>query len=638
VAPAATPETGGLLVADAGDLGGGQMHRSEFLELLRDRICAAAVEVLGAETVDACPQVDYWFGRYWTMEPGRIERAVRRYAPETSGARSAEDYVEPVVARIRRAALVWATTGRLVGIPADVPESLAPSAERGPPLLKRRDDGAGDEDPEGVRAQLLPGLPLEPGVRTRMEAAFGRSFASVRVHADSDAAGTADRLGARAFTVGDDVAFAAGEYRPGSLVGDALIAHELAHTIQQSGGGAAAPRRGEREADAAAAGALLGRAGSVVSGSGLALQRCDWLFGSSPDAGAPDAGDRDAGTVDAGKTPAPPSATTPTPTPATPTPAAVVASVKSLVVTEDLEPAAGPKWDLVKKKLKQRDDQVDDAVKVKHKAADDPILARMQARFADVRTAAANPAFDPKNTAVPGAATLAADLAADTADFRALKRKPKFLPGSIKEFREAISGFAKLRGTLDPERTQWHRLDASFTAPDVLTLLGAITPPIFTAGDVKALVGQETDDLTNVDVAGLAGKTAGEVRHRSNPGFVGIGQFGTAARDEAMAWASSNGVTIAATPDPRLDAALSIKLVAARLGWLADYMNRRLPGTVPTGDELKKLVYAGYNWSPSKLVAAVRALSTTTYTWNDVRPSVPDETKGYVDRIFERLR
>src|SRR5204863_313052 len=172
-ASAATPETLGLLVGDATDPGPGQMRRTDFLALLQDRIRTAAVEVLGSETVEQCSDIDYWFGHYGMLEVGRIERAVARYAPETADARSASDYIEPIVARIRRAALVWSTTGRLVGVPADAPEEVGAASEPAPPLLKRRESGPGAEDPEAVRAQLLPGIPLDSGVRARMEAAFG---------------------------------------------------------------------------------------------------------------------------------------------------------------------------------------------------------------------------------------------------------------------------------------------------------------------------------------------------------------------------------------------------------------------------------------------------------------------------------
>jgi Domain of unknown function (DUF4157) len=68
-----------------------------------------------------------------------------------------------------------------------------------------------------------------------MESAFGHHFGHVRIHADADAASEAHSLGARAFTVGADVAFGRDEYRPGTLAGDLLLAHELAHVVQQDG-------------------------------------------------------------------------------------------------------------------------------------------------------------------------------------------------------------------------------------------------------------------------------------------------------------------------------------------------------------------------------------------------------------------
>jgi outer membrane protein OmpA-like peptidoglycan-associated protein len=72
-----------------------------------------------------------------------------------------------------------------------------------------------------------------------MESRFGLDLRGVRVHADARAAANARALGARAYTVGGDVAFAEGRYAPGTAEGDRLLAHELAHVAQQSGGLAA---------------------------------------------------------------------------------------------------------------------------------------------------------------------------------------------------------------------------------------------------------------------------------------------------------------------------------------------------------------------------------------------------------------
>ena len=68
-----------------------------------------------------------------------------------------------------------------------------------------------------------------------MESRFGRDFSPVRVHTDAQAAASAQAVHARAFTVGQDVVFGKGQYAPGSTAGRLLLAHELAHTIQQEG-------------------------------------------------------------------------------------------------------------------------------------------------------------------------------------------------------------------------------------------------------------------------------------------------------------------------------------------------------------------------------------------------------------------
>ena len=80
-----------------------------------------------------------------------------------------------------------------------------------------------------------PGRPLEAGTRAAMERGFGHDFGRVRVHTDARAAAAAESVGARAFTVGSAVVFGAGEYRPGTGAGSRLLAHELAHVVQQEG-------------------------------------------------------------------------------------------------------------------------------------------------------------------------------------------------------------------------------------------------------------------------------------------------------------------------------------------------------------------------------------------------------------------
>ena len=86
-----------------------------------------------------------------------------------------------------------------------------------------------------------PGRALDAPARKPMESTLGHDFAHVRIHDDSTAATLSRGVGAQAFTVAEHVALAEGGYRPGVADGDRLLAHELAHVIQQSGGHATRP-------------------------------------------------------------------------------------------------------------------------------------------------------------------------------------------------------------------------------------------------------------------------------------------------------------------------------------------------------------------------------------------------------------
>jgi hypothetical protein len=102
------------------------------------------------------------------------------------------------------------------------------------------------------------GEPLDAKTRNFFEPRFGHDFSRVRVHADANAAASARAVNALAYTVGRDVTFAAGQYDPNSLPGRKLLAHELAHVVQQRAGAQAASQdlaitdpndSAEREAD-----------------------------------------------------------------------------------------------------------------------------------------------------------------------------------------------------------------------------------------------------------------------------------------------------------------------------------------------------------------------------------------------------
>ena len=127
-----------------------------------------------------------------------------------------------------------------------------------------------------------PGQPLDTQTRSFFEPRFGQDFSHVRVHTDSRAAESARAVNALAYTVGHNVVFGAGRYAPSAKGGAWLLAHELAHTIQQKG----APVQplaaftldsestpSEYAANSAADAVLAGRAVPTVGGSGIHVQR-----------------------------------------------------------------------------------------------------------------------------------------------------------------------------------------------------------------------------------------------------------------------------------------------------------------------------------------------------------------------------
>ena len=84
------------------------------------------------------------------------------------------------------------------------------------------------------------GTSLDTGVQSRFSESLG-DLSDVRVHTDDRSDQLNRSVSARAFATGTDVFFARGEYNPGSASGDRLIAHELAHVVQQRGAPAGGP-------------------------------------------------------------------------------------------------------------------------------------------------------------------------------------------------------------------------------------------------------------------------------------------------------------------------------------------------------------------------------------------------------------
>jgi hypothetical protein len=150
-------------------------------------------------------------------------------------------------------------------------------------LLRDENDGEAVE-----RLVSGGGRPLDTATQAQMETSFGEDFQDVRVHTGGEATASAQRLGANAYTVGNDVVFSEGHYDPASSSGQQVLAHELAHVVQQRSGPVEGTDTGtgvkvsdpddrfERAAEETAAQVTSGHdvgASETAAGAGAAVQR-----------------------------------------------------------------------------------------------------------------------------------------------------------------------------------------------------------------------------------------------------------------------------------------------------------------------------------------------------------------------------
>ncbi|MBE7450927.1 MAG: DUF4157 domain-containing protein [Kofleriaceae bacterium] len=157
--------------------------------------------------------------------------------------------------------------------------------------IARKAGGGGDVGGSGA-ASNAPGKrtrtqSLPPIIQAKAEASTGADLSSVRVHDDAESHASCANLDALAYTLGHDIWFGAGQYQPGTHGGDRLIAHEVAHTVQQGSTPAAAPQPKlevsapgdalEVEADVAADAILAGTPARITRGAVAGISRAaDW--------------------------------------------------------------------------------------------------------------------------------------------------------------------------------------------------------------------------------------------------------------------------------------------------------------------------------------------------------------------------
>lgn len=179
-----------------------------------------------------------------------LSPALLRTAPTGGPAGAAlEDEADRAAERVMRTGPGAAPAAPVLSPPdAGTPGPLARTARAEAPVQPAH-------TPPPPRASVLPGLgagrPLSAGPRQHFERAFAWNFTGVRLHAGPAAAEAAKQVGARAFTVGRNIVFGGGIADPEDPGHRRLLAHELAHVVQQDGGTRAAAAPGAAALSAA---------------------------------------------------------------------------------------------------------------------------------------------------------------------------------------------------------------------------------------------------------------------------------------------------------------------------------------------------------------------------------------------------
>ena len=145
------------------------------------------------------------------------------------------DPLEREADRVADAVVSGGHAGMLSGVTSSQAQrKCAHCAEEEEQTLRRKETSSAITAASSVAlATASGGTALTPVQRAYFEPRLGTGLAEVRLHTGPAASRAADSIQARAYTLGHDITFAAHQYQPGTKMGQHLLAHELAHVVQQ---------------------------------------------------------------------------------------------------------------------------------------------------------------------------------------------------------------------------------------------------------------------------------------------------------------------------------------------------------------------------------------------------------------------
>jgi hypothetical protein len=201
--------------------------------------------------------------------------------------------------------------------------------------------------------------------------------------------------------------------------------------------------------------------------------------------------------------------------------------------------------------------------------------------------------------------------------------------------------FVKQIISIKEEKTEKNRFDSFFQGTQVTKVLNQMKDIKFYSSELKALIYQESGDLTNSTIDGIGDEDIGlRKKGTVNNDYIGIAQIGLSAMKEGQKWATKNEIqfVVKTEKDLRKDPENAIILLSCILASNYElYLSKayRFDGTECLN--WKKCIIGSYNWSGPSMMDHIKKYATINWNTLSSKSEMPSETKNYVQKIVSRL-
>lgn len=209
------------------------------------------------------------------------------------------------------------------------------------------------------------------------------------------------------------------------------------------------------------------------------------------------------------------------------------------------------------------------------------------------------------------------------------------------EFQHYYLIFVKQIISIKEEKTEKNRFDSFFQGTQVTKALNLLKDITIYSTELKALVYQESGDLTNSTINGIVDEKIGlRKKGTVNNSFIGIAQIGLSAMQEGQKWATKNGIQFVnkSEKDLRKDPENAIILLSCILASNYElYLSKAYKYDGTECVNWKKCIIGSYNWSGPSMMNLIKKYKTISWPILSTKSEMPSQTKNYVPEIISRL-